>query len=136
MIFILPLKLFLFWRYRFLSWIFDHVEKRFDSKEKVNFNFYDVTTWLTNNFVFIVRQVEDCWNILTLSWKPLAFTSNKVFLNNKVGYGTSLPALFLTWFLKKKIYRVMFYCLTKLSLSGCLYLLCEILSNLCIVIIC
>ena len=78
----------MFWRYRFLSWIFDHVEKGFDSKEKVNFKFYDVTTWLTNNFVFIVRQVEDCWNILTLSWKPLAFTSNKVFLNNKVGYGT------------------------------------------------
>ena len=34
---------------KFLSWLFDHVEKRLDSKNKINFKIYDVTAWLTNN---------------------------------------------------------------------------------------
>ena len=34
---------------KFLSWLFDHVEKRLDSKNKINFEIYDVTAWLTNN---------------------------------------------------------------------------------------
>ena len=35
--------------FKFLSWLFGHVAKRFDKKEKVIFKFYDVTAWLTNN---------------------------------------------------------------------------------------
>ena len=35
--------------FKFLSWLFGHVSKRLDSKDKVNFKFYDVTAWLTNN---------------------------------------------------------------------------------------
>ena len=35
--------------FKLLSWLFDHVEKRLDLKDKVNFQIYDVTTWLTNN---------------------------------------------------------------------------------------
>ena len=31
-----------------LSCVFSHVEKRFDLKDKVNFNMYDVKTWLTS----------------------------------------------------------------------------------------
>ena len=34
---------------KFLSCIFGHVSKRPDLKDKVNFKFYDVTAWLTNN---------------------------------------------------------------------------------------
>ena len=34
---------------KFLSWLFGHVAERPDKKDKVNFKFYDVTTWLTNN---------------------------------------------------------------------------------------
>ena len=33
----------------FLSWIFSHVEKRLDQKNKVNFKIYEVTTWLKSN---------------------------------------------------------------------------------------
>ena len=49
MFFISPKKLFSFSRYlSFLSWLFGHVTKRLDKKDKVNFKFYDVTAWLTN----------------------------------------------------------------------------------------
>ena len=54
--------------FKFLSWLFAHVAKRFDKKDKVNLNFYDVTAWLTNNCntqcpisreVKVIRQ----WNL-------------------------------------------------------------------------
>ena len=32
--------------YKFLSWLFGHVEKRLDQKNKVNFKIYDVMSWL------------------------------------------------------------------------------------------
>ena len=35
--------------FKFLSWLFGHVKKRLDKKDKVNFKFYDVTAWLANN---------------------------------------------------------------------------------------
>ena len=36
--------------FKFLSWLFGHVVKRLDWKDKVNFKFHDVTAWLTNYF--------------------------------------------------------------------------------------
>ena len=39
----------LFKLFKFLSWLFSHVAKRLDRKEKVNLKFYDVTAWLANN---------------------------------------------------------------------------------------
>ena len=41
--------LFILEIHKFLSWLFEQVEKLFDQKDKVNFKIYDVTTWLTNN---------------------------------------------------------------------------------------
>ena len=41
--------LFVLKTFKFLSWLFRHVAKRLDKKGKVNFKFYDVTAWLTNN---------------------------------------------------------------------------------------
>ena len=35
--------------FKFLSWLFGHVGKRLDKKDKVSFKFYDATAWLTNN---------------------------------------------------------------------------------------
>ena len=35
--------------FKFLSWLFGHVAKRLDKKDKVNFKFYYVTAWLVNN---------------------------------------------------------------------------------------
>ena len=34
---------------KFFSWLFSHVAKRLDKEDKINFKFYDVTAWLTNN---------------------------------------------------------------------------------------
>ena len=41
--------LFILKIFDFLSSLFCHVAKQLDKKDKVNFKFYDVTAWLTNN---------------------------------------------------------------------------------------
>ena len=43
------IALFVFKIFKVLSLLFGHVTKRLDKKDKVNFKFYDVTAWLTNN---------------------------------------------------------------------------------------
>ena len=35
--------------FKILSWLFGHVTKQLDLKDKVNFKIDDVTDWLTNN---------------------------------------------------------------------------------------
>ena len=42
--------------FMFLSLLFGHVEKRLDKKDKVNFKFYDVASWLTNNLNTLIAQ--------------------------------------------------------------------------------
>ena len=49
--FIFVLKIF-----KSLSRLFGHVEKRFDKKDKVNFEIYDVTAWLTINYNTHIAQ--------------------------------------------------------------------------------
>ena len=45
--------------FKFLSLLFGHVAKRLDTKDKINFKFYDVTAWLTNNCTtHIVQYLE------------------------------------------------------------------------------
>ena len=45
--------------FKFLSQLFSHVAKRLDKKDVVNFKFYDVATWLTNNcHTHIVQDLE------------------------------------------------------------------------------
>ena len=41
--------LFVLKTFKFLSCLFGHVQKRLDYKDKINFEIYDVTAWLTNN---------------------------------------------------------------------------------------
>ena len=41
--------LFFLKAFKFLSWIFGRVAKRLDKKDKVDFRFYDITTWLKND---------------------------------------------------------------------------------------
>ena len=42
--------------FKLLSRLFGHVVKRLDKKNKVNFKFYDVTSWLTNNWNTHIAQ--------------------------------------------------------------------------------
>ena len=63
--------------------------------------------------VSIVCQVEDYQNILKLSSRPLTFTSFEVFVKSKKRSGTSFPASFSAWLLRKNIFLVTFYYLIK-----------------------
>ena len=42
--------LFILKIFKFLSWLFGHVEKRLDQKDKINFKICDFKTRLTNNW--------------------------------------------------------------------------------------
>ena len=53
--------------FKFLSWLFDHVEKRLD---KVNFEIYDVAAWLTNKcntYCPLSQEVKSIrqWNLVS-----------------------------------------------------------------------
>ena len=53
-----PQKLFSFSRYlTFLFWLFGHVAKRLDQKDKVNLKFCDVTAWLTKVVIHISLNI-------------------------------------------------------------------------------
>ena len=42
--------------FTFLSSIFDYGEIRLDKKTMINFNMYDVTDWITNNYKTQIAQ--------------------------------------------------------------------------------
>ena len=42
--------------FKFFSWLFGHVLKWLDKKDTVNFKFYDITVWLTNNYHTHIAQ--------------------------------------------------------------------------------
>ena len=42
--------------FKFLSWLFGDVAKWLDKKNKVNFKYYGVTSWLTNNCITHIAQ--------------------------------------------------------------------------------
>ena len=39
-----------------MSWRIDYVEKQLDKKAMVDFKFYDVTDWTTNNYNTYIAQ--------------------------------------------------------------------------------
>ena len=43
--------------FKFSSWLFCHVAKQLDLKDKVNSEFYDVTSWLTNIAINILPNI-------------------------------------------------------------------------------
>ena len=62
--------------------------------------------------MFFLCQVEGYQIILKISWDHLVLP-HKAFLKNKKGSGTSLPASFSAWLLKKSISLVTLYQLAK-----------------------
>ena len=69
--------------------------------------------WSFLKFVFMMCQVNSFRNILKLRSRPFAFTSYKAFSKIEKRPGTSPPASFSAWFLKKNISIVRLYWLTK-----------------------
>ena len=51
--------LFILKIFKFLSWLFGHVGRWYDKKDKIHFKFYDITAWLTNNcHTYIAQYLE------------------------------------------------------------------------------
>ena len=44
--------------FKFLSWLFSHVEKWLDYKDKFNFKIYDIATWLTNTCNTLLTNIS------------------------------------------------------------------------------
>ena len=76
---------------------------------------------------FYCMPIEGYWNILKLSCKPLDFTSDKAFLKSKKRSGTTQ-----FW---RKIFLLL-YSINWPNFIVWLSLFCEILDNICIVIVC
>ena len=109
--------------------------RSFSKKAKLSKSLDQYSKVLYNLFLLKVKLrtiVTKLKLTLKLSCRSLAFTSYKVFLENKMRSGISLPASFCDWFLKKNIFLVMFYYLIKFHCLG-LPLLREIFGNRCIV---
>ena len=51
--------LFVLQIFKFLYWLFGHVAKRLDKKDRLISHFYDVTAWLTNNYNTHIAQYLD-----------------------------------------------------------------------------
>ena len=83
--------------------------------------FYCMPSWGLSNYIKTEQQTT-CFS-----------TSYKVFLKNKKMSGTSLPASFSAWFLKKNISLAIVYWR---NFIVWLSLFLEILGNTCIVIVC
>ena len=84
----------------------------FHKKSKLSLSLYPRSKMLCSLFLLYL-QVEVYQILLKLRCWPLALTLYKAFLKNKMRSGTSLPASFFAWFLKKNISHVMVYYLTK-----------------------
>ena len=62
---------------------------------------------------FVAYQVEGYKNMLTLSCRPVVFTSCKAFLKNWKRSETRFPFSLSAWFLNRSIYLDIFYQKTK-----------------------
>ena len=69
-------------------------------------------------FFFIVCQVEGYENILKLSCRPLAFTSQQTFLKNKKRSCISLPCLFFRIIFKEKYFSYYILLIDQVEILG------------------
>ena len=74
----------------------------FMKKSKLSISLEQQSDMLQSLFL-LYTQVELYQNILKLTCWPLVFPLYKAFLGNKKVFGTSLPASFSAWFLRKQI---------------------------------
>ena len=88
------------------------IPRPFSKKSKLSISL-DQYSKVLYIWFFIVCQVEDYRKWLKLSCRSFAFALYEAFLKNKNGCGTSLPASFSAWFLKKNIFVVTFCYLDK-----------------------
>ena len=67
--------------FKFLSWIFGHVEKRAWLEDKVNFKIYDVTAWLQTIAIHILPDTSRSKSNQTMKLGQLIqYNKRKIFL--------------------------------------------------------
>ena len=66
--------------FKFLSWLFGPVAKRFDKKDKVKFKIYDVTAWSINNFTTYTANISRSKGNQTMKFGQLTWET--FFLKN------------------------------------------------------
>ena len=81
----------------------------FSKRAKLSVSLDHLSKQSFEHFVVIVYKVVDYQNLLLLSYRPLAFSLHKVFLEKKKKSGTIHPTSFSAWFLKKNISLAIFY---------------------------
>ena len=87
--------------FRFLSWLFGHVNKLLEKKYKVNFKIYDVTTSLTHNCNTDIAQYL---TKLIIKTKLIEYNERNIFLQKSCWKWSREK--FQTLFLKKALYGV------------------------------
>ena len=105
--------------FKCFSWIFGHVGKRFNYKDKVNFKIYDVATWETIA-INILSNISKSKDNQAIKFDQLIELKNHT---QKV-VEKLLPDPFLKdqnwaylWINSLKFYTVCFYCMSSCELS-------------------
>ena len=90
-------SLFVLKIFNFLSWLFGHVAKRLDKKDKINVKFYDVRAWLTKIVIHILFNISRSKGNQTMKFsQSIEWNMRNIFLEKsytKCGGKTS-PRLF------------------------------------------
>ena len=99
------MNIFLKKSYKIIKWGGEASPRGFNEKSKLSIYICINSIYL----FFLYVQVEIYQNILKLRCWPIVFILYKAFLKNKKRAGTSLPARFSIWFVKRNISHVVFY---------------------------
>ena len=102
--------------------------------EKLKLSLYFYSFWNFIQFVLLQLQVDDYHNVLKLSCRPFVFTFYKGFLKKKRNLELAFLSRVMHGFCRKSIALV--YTFNWPSFIVWLFLLPEILGNICIVIVC
>ena len=73
-------SLFVLKIFKFLSWLFDQVEKRLDWKDEVNFKIYNVTTWKQAISIHTLINVSSKGNQAMKFGQVIEYNMRNVFL--------------------------------------------------------
>ena len=66
--------------FKFLTWLFGHVSKWLDKKDKVNLKFYGATAWLTNIVKHILPNASRSKGNQTMKFSQLTECHINIFL--------------------------------------------------------
>ena len=96
------------------------IPRPFSKKSKLSISLW-INILMFYIFCFYYLPSWRLSKVIETKLQTTCFNSYKAFLKNKKSSGTSFPASFSAWFLKKNIFVVKFYYLNKFQCLLCLY---------------